>query len=582
MSFSVQNISYQYSEDSPKVLQNVSFEVAPGEVTAIVGPSGCGKSTLVSVLSGVIPTLMPHGVFSGAIDIAPDVIISVVSQSPENQLFGYGVEDAIAFGIENMGLDNAEIVERVEYVLDLLNIQHLRRRSVATLSGGQRQAVCIASVLAMRPDVLIMDEPVSSLDPNGKKMVQSILNALRATGQTTVIIDNNLDWFADIVDHVVGMVAGEVVYDGNRDNLFADFVIQERLSVSLPQEVEIYRELSHIVPGVNRFATLRQAGKEIERLLGATSQAAAASETEAAANEADEADKSFNDDTAGKSEVILTAEGLSKTFGDGFHALINVDAGFNKGKVIAILGQNGSGKTTLVKHLNGLYRPTAGTIKYRNESTAGKSVAQISRDIILVFQNPELMLFEETVLSELTFCARAQGIEFKEEEALRVLEQYDLLDQKDEFPVNLSMGRKHLLTILSVLFSSAEVIILDEPTLGMDNYLKTQLEQIIAQLKANGKTVIIISHEIPLVYKIADELLILSDGVKLAQGSKHKLAARADIFEQTNLSLPPVVQLSQQFGFTNVCCCVDDLVAEIASRVSASGGVAAVQAGGKS
>ncbi|MGI6298212.1 MAG: ABC transporter ATP-binding protein [Saccharofermentanales bacterium] len=579
MSFSVQNISYQYSDDTPQVLQNVSFEVAPGEVTAIVGPSGCGKSTLVSVLSGVIPTLMPHGVFSGAIDIAPEVIISVVSQSPENQLFGYGVEDAIAFGIENMGLDNAEIVERVEYVLDLLNIQHLRRRSVATLSGGQRQAVCIASVLAMRPDVLIMDEPVSSLDPNGKKMVQSILNALRATGQTTVIIDNNLDWFSDIVDHIVGMVAGEVVYDGNRDDLFADFAIQEQLSVSLPQEVEIYRELSYVIPGVNRFATLRQAGKEIERLLGENVQVAAASETEAAAIETG---KAFNDGTAEKSEVILTAEGVSKTFGDGFHALINVDAGFSKGKVIAILGQNGSGKTTLVKHLNGLYRPTAGTIKYRNESTAGKSVAQISRDIILVFQNPELMLFEETVLSELTFCARAQGIEFKEEDALKVLEQYDLLDQKDEFPVNLSMGRKHLLTILSVLFSSAEVIILDEPTLGMDNYLKTQLEQIIAQLKANGKTVIIISHEIPLVYKIADELLILSDGVKLAQGSKHKLAARADIFEQTNLSLPPVVQLSQQFGFTNVCCCVDDLVAEIASRVSASGGVAAVQAGGKS
>ncbi len=591
MSFSVQNITYQYSDESPAVLKNVSFEVEPGEVTAIVGPSGCGKSTLVSVLSSVIPTLMPHGVFSGSIDVAPEVIISVVSQSPENQLFGYGVEDAIAFGIENMGLENAEIVERVEYVLDLLNIQHLRRRSIATLSGGQRQAVCIASVLAMRPDVLIMDEPVSSLDPNGKKMVQSILNALRATGQTTVIVDNNLDWFADIVDHVVGMVEGEVVYDGNRDDLFADFAIQERLSVSLPQEVEIYRELSRVVPGVNRFATLNAARQEIERLLAESNEPVAAEKaaaavfsgetatagtTDSAATETTDTAATGTTDTAATrteatkiddSEVILTAEGLSKTFGDGFHALINVDAGFSKGKVIAILGQNGSGKTTLVKHLNGLYRPTAGRISYRNESTAGKSVAQISKDIILVFQNPELMLFEETVLSELTFCARAQGIKFEEAEALKILEQYDLLAQKDEFPVNLSMGRKHLLTILSVLFSSAEVIILDEPTLGMDNYIKTQLEQIIAQLKAKGKTVIIISHEIPLVYKIANELLILSDGVKLAQGNKHILAASADIFAQTNLSLPPVVQLSQQLGFNNVCCCVADLVAEISARI---------------
>ena len=143
MSFSVSHISYKYSADYELVLKDVSFEIAPGQVTAIVGPSGCGKSTLVSILSSVIPTLMPNGLFEGSFAVAKDVLISVVSQTPENQLFGYGVEDALSFGIENMGLPNEEIIERVEYVLDLLNIQHLRKRSVATLSGGQRQAVCI-------------------------------------------------------------------------------------------------------------------------------------------------------------------------------------------------------------------------------------------------------------------------------------------------------------------------------------------------------------------------------------------------------------------------------------------------------
>ncbi len=559
MSFTVNQITYQYSAEHEKVLKQVSFAIAPSQVTAVVGPSGCGKSTLVSILSGVIPTLMPNGILEGSFDVGRDVLISVVSQSPENQLFGYGVEDAISFGIENMGLDNEEIVERVEFVLDLLNIQHLRKRSVATLSGGQRQAVCIASVLAMRPDIVIMDEPVSSLDPNGKKMVQSVLDSLKQTGQTTIIVDNNLDWFAGIVDHVVGLADGEVVFDGDKDAFFEDFAIQARLGVTIPQEAEIYRELSRRIPDLKKFYTLNDARREISRILPPAPAAAAVS-AEAPANGLPSAAGEPAPD-----EAILVAQGLGKTFADGFHALIDVNASFNRGRVISILGQNGSGKTTLVKHLNGLYKPTRGTITYRGASTAGKSVARISKDIILVFQNPELMLFEETVLRELTFCARAQGVDFSEEAALDVLRQYHLLEQKDDFPVNLSMGQKHLLTILSVLFSSAEVIILDEPTLGMDLFIKNQLENIIAQLKARGKTVIVISHEIPLVFRISDEILVLNDGYKLKQDTKEVLAGCGEMFAGINIALPPVVVLAQEFGFP-VYCDVESLVREITAR----------------
>lgn len=545
MSFNVNNINYKYSPDSKPVLKNVSFEIKEAQVTAIVGPSGCGKSTLVSILSGVIPTLMPMGEFTGSFEVDAEINISVVSQSPENQLFGYGVEDAVSFGIENMGLDNEEIVERVEYVLDLLNIQHLRKRSVATLSGGQRQAVCIASVLAMQPDILVMDEPVSSLDPNGKKMVQSVLNQLRATGQTTVIVDNNLDWFSDIVDHVIGLIDGEVVFDGDKNEFFDNFEIQEKLGVTIPQEVEIYRELSRKVNGLSKFYTLDEAKEEIGKLLKKRGAGNAAANDLAVAEE------------------ILVADGICKTFRDGFKALDDVNAGFEKGKVISILGQNGSGKTTLVKHLNGLYRPTSGAVRYKGVETAGKSVAQISKDIILVFQHPEHMLFEETVYRELTFCARAQGINFSEEEALKVLEHYGLLEFKEELPVNLSMGRKHILTILSVLFSSAEVIILDEPTLGMDLHHKKMLEDIIKRLSGSGKTVIIISHEIPLVFKVSDQILILNNGVKLLQDSKEKLTQREDIFEKINITLPPVVKLAKYFDFPASCCDVDSFVQEV-------------------
>ena len=547
MDYVVNDISYKYTPDGKEVLKKVSFTIEKGKVTAIVGPSGCGKSTLVQIFSKVIPKLIGNGELQGTFDVPEGTFVSVVSQSPENQLFGYGVEDAIAFGMENLGLPQEEIMERMEYVLDLLNLQYLRNRSVANLSGGQRQAVCIASVLAMEPDILIMDEPVSSLDPNGKKMVQSILGQLSINGNTTVLVDNNLVWSAGIVDHVIGLLDGEVVFDGSRDDFFRDFELQERLGVIIPQEVEIYRELSRHFPGLDLFYTVEEGRKQIEKLICSK---------EFTNTEVSEEEK----------EPIITVHNLGKTFSDGFHALIDVNANVAKGKVVAILGQNGSGKTTFVKHLNGLYKPTEGDVRYRGESIIHKTVAKISKSIILVFQHPEHMLFEETVERELTFCARMQQVDFSEEQITEVLKAYHLEEERETFPLNLSMGKKHMLTILSVLFSSADVIVLDEPTLGMDGFLIKELADMIKRLSGEGKTVIMISHEIPLVFKTVDEAIILNQGEKIFEGSKDALARRDDIFENINIQLPPVVQLSKELGLDEICYNVEDFAAGVVER----------------
>lgn len=547
MDYVVNDISYKYTPDGKEVLKKVSFTIEKGKVTAIVGPSGCGKSTLVQIFSKVIPKLIGNGELQGTFDVPEGTFVSVVSQSPENQLFGYGVEDAIAFGMENLGLPQEEIMERMEYVLDLLNLQYLRNRSVANLSGGQRQAVCIASVLAMEPDILIMDEPVSSLDPNGKKMVQSILGQLSINGNTTVLVDNNLVWSAGIVDHVIGLLDGEVVFDGSRDDFFRDFELQERLGVIIPQEVEIYRELSRHFPGLDLFYTVEEGRKQIEKLICCK---------EFTNTEVSEEEK----------EPIITVHNLGKTFSDGFHALIDVNANVAKGKVVAILGQNGSGKTTFVKHLNGLYKPTEGDVRYRGESIIHKTVAKISKNIILVFQHPEHMLFEETVERELTFCARMQQVDFSEEQITEVLKAYHLEEERETFPLNLSMGKKHMLTILSVLFSSADVIVLDEPTLGMDGFLIKELADMIKRLSGEGKTVIMISHEIPLVFKTVDEAIILNQGEKIFEGSKDALARRDDIFENINIQLPPVVQLSKELGLDEICYNVEDFAAGVVER----------------
>ena len=547
MNYVVNDISYKYTPDGKEVLKKVNFSIEKGKVTAIVGPSGCGKSTLVQIFSQVIPKLIGNGELQGSFDVPEGTFVSVVSQSPENQLFGYGVEDAIAFGMENLGLPQEEIMERMEYVLDLLNLQYLRNRSVANLSGGQRQSVCIASVLAMDPDILIMDEPVSSLDPNGKKMVQSILGQLSINGNTTVLVDNNLVWSAGIVDHVIGLLDGEVVFDGTRDDFFKDFALQERLGVIIPQEVEIYRELSKSFPQLELFYTVEEGQKQLEKLIPVR---------EFTNTQVQEEEK----------EAVITVHNLGKTFSDGFHALIDVNANVAKGKVVAVLGQNGSGKTTFVKHLNGLHKPTEGDVRYKGESIIKKTVAQVSKNIILVFQHPEHMLFEETVERELTFCARMQQVPFSEEQLTEVLKSYHLEEDRETFPLNLSMGKKHMLTILSVLFSSADVIILDEPTLGMDGFLIKELADMIKKLSAEGKTVIMISHEIPLVFKTVDEAIILNQGEKIFEGSKESLARRDDIFDHINIQLPPVVLLSKALGLDEICYSVEEFAAKIVER----------------
>ncbi|MDO4285872.1 MAG: ABC transporter ATP-binding protein [Eubacteriales bacterium] len=551
MDYVVNGISYKYTSDGKEVLKNVSFSIEKGKVTAIVGPSGCGKSTLVQIFSQVIPKLIGNGELRGSFDVPEGTFVSVVSQSPENQLFGYGVEDAIAFGMENMGIPREEIIERMEYVLDLLNLQYLRNRSVANLSGGQRQSVCIASVLAMEPDILIMDEPVSSLDPNGKKMVQNILGQLSINGNTTVLVDNNLVWSAGIVDHVIGLLDGEVVFDGTRDDFFRDFALQEKLGVIIPQEVEIYRELSKSFPQLELFYTVEEAQKQLEQLI-----------------RVEEFPNTLVQEE--KKEPVITVHNLGKTFSDGFHALIDVNANVAKGKVVAVLGQNGSGKTTFVKHLNGLHKPTEGDVRYKGESIIRKTVAQISKNIILVFQHPEHMLFEETVEKELTFCARMQQVPFTEEQLTQVLKTYHMEEERETFPLNLSMGKKHMLTILSVLFSSADVIILDEPTLGMDGFLIKELEEMIHKLSEEGKTVIMISHEIPLVFRTVDEAIILNQGEKIFEGSREALARRDDLFEHINIQLPPVVLLSKSLGLDEICFSVEAFAAKIVERRSIS------------
>lgn len=527
--FTFEHCSYRYRRKGKDVLRDVTLSIEEGAVTAIVGKSGCGKTTLASLLSGVIPGVISSGLIEGKAEMTRPAFIGLVTQSPESQLFGYTVEDAVSFGLENQNIPRKEMETRVSGVLDLLHISHLRRRVVERLSGGQKQAVCIASVLVMQPELLVLDEPVSSLDPKGKALVQNILTRLRGAGQSVVILDQFIDWCADCVDHVVGMDAGKIVFEGTLLEFLKDFDLQEELGVTVPAPAELYhleKESHRAFPLCVNVETLA------EKLRGRIGVGPVKEKT-----------------AAGGGDICLAVRHLRHCYGD-FEALSDVNAEFRRGTVTTILGQNGTGKTTLVHHINGLLKPTSGDILIDGKSIAGYSVAELSRKAALVFQNPDQMLFADTAAEEIAFSRKQHGNPMEEAEAVRLLAEAGMGNLAKAFPLNLSMGQKHMLTILGAAASGADIVIFDEPTLGMDLAMKRYLVELIGRLRNRGVCVILISHELSFVCEVSDRILLLHEGRILFSGSTADAFARTDLFEKMKMPLPDMEILSKDLGLS--------------------------------
>ena len=529
--FTFDHCSYRYRRKGENVLRDVSLSIEEGAVTAIVGKSGCGKTTLASLLSGVIPGVISSGVMEGRAEMTRPAFIGLVTQSPESQLFGYTVEDAVSFGLENQNIPREDIEKRLSDVLELLHISHLRRRVVERLSGGQKQAVCIASVLVMQPELLVLDEPVSSLDPKGKALVQDILTSLRQAGQSVVILDQFIDWCADCVDHVIGMDEGRIVFEGTLPKFLKDSGLQEQLGVTVPAPAELYHLEKTAHPDFPICINVKELGQKLRgRIKEGPAESGAAPSAEAG-------------------EICLEVRHLRHCYGD-FEALSDVNAQFRRGTVTTILGQNGTGKTTFVHHINGLLKPTSGDILIDGKSIAGYSVAELSRKAALVFQNPDQMLFADTAAEEIGFSRKQHGNPMGETEAVSLLKEAGMEGLAKAFPLNLSMGQKHMLTILGAAASGAEIVIFDEPTLGMDLAMKRYLSVLIDRLRRRGVCVILISHELSFVCEVSDRILLLHEGRILFAGSTDEAFARTDLFEKMKMPLPDMEVLSNDLGFS--------------------------------
>ncbi len=498
----IENLSFQYRTRPEPAIQNISLELKPGEMLLIAGSSGCGKTTLARCINGLIPRsyrgkregrVLLHGKDVAEMQIA-DVaqIVGTLLQDPERQIVASNVYNEIAFGPENLGLPRAEILERVEKAMKRLKIEDLRDRETFNLSGGEKQKVALAGLLAMNPSILLLDEPLASLDPASAYEALDVFRSLAEEGKTVVLVEHRVeDAIAARPDRMLYMEAGQVKYLGSIDDLPTEIDHHE---VKLPAEWVVKR--------------VKQMDEKV--------------------------DKAEPVQKAEKGEPLVLFEDVDFRYSDDTPLILqNLNLTIYRGDLIGVIGPNGSGKSTLVKHAIGLLKPTKGRVLVEGKDTRTMSVAQIARVLGFVFQSPTHMLYAPTVQEELEFGPR--NLEFKKEVMQTAVAQsvatVNLSGLEEYPPLGLSFGQQKRTTIAAVLAMQSKIMIMDEPTAGQDyaNYThfmdamcRPSVDGSQSLVAANFAATLFITHDLDLAVTYANRVLLVGDKHIVADGARKK------------------------------------------------------------
>lgn len=496
----VRDLSWQYEPlvDGGKPvdsLKHVSFDIKSGSFVGVIGPTGAGKSTLCMALAGIIPNLA-DGTMTGLVEVngmntsrhsvsALSERIGYVQQDPEAQLFCASVEDEIAFPLENRGIAPDIIDKQIDVMLDLVGMTGYRKRVPASLSGGQMQRVAIAAALAAEPDVLILDEPTAALDPEGKQEVFDVLERIRQTRSMTVIMaEQDTEHIAYWADQVLFMVNGELVRNGDASLFVREKGLLESSGVQVADDP---------LPQVKAV----QQGKKHKK------------------------DKKNQPERS--KDVVISLDHVSYQYergGNASKALDDVTFDIERGSFIGLIGRNGSGKTTLAKHLNGLIRPTQGTVTVDGLDASKHSVGEMAAHVGFVFQNPDHQIFCSTIKEEIAFGPTALGLDgatvFKRVDEMLTL--FDLHRYEDVSPATLGYGERRAVALSSVLAMRTPILVLDEPTAGLDYRLAARFLGTIEKLNQRGVTIVMISHDMRAVYRYCTHVLELEDGKVVQYG----------------------------------------------------------------
>lgn len=509
-------------------LDDVTLEVCRGERVCVLGANGSGKSTLASVICGLLAPdegdveLAGHAVCTGGV---PDLAayrdarrqLGLVFQNPDDQIVTSVVADDVAFGPENLGVPRAQIAVRVARELRRVAMEKYAHADPSRLSGGQRQRVCIAGALAMEPAVLVLDEPSSLLDVRGRAAIMRVMGRLAAAGATLVHVTHFMDE-ALAADRVVVMQRGHVALEGTPDEVFCTGNAQviEALGLEMPF-------------GTRLAAALRQAE--------AASDAIAAPGAPSGEKPAAPAPEPDSAPAAGQPAIL--ARDLGFSYGPDAQALDGVSLEVPVRATTAIVGQTGSGKSTLLRLLCGLEAADAGSLTVCGINAATKrGRCQIRRAVGYVMQHPERQLFAQTVAEDVAFGPRNQGLSAAEVErrVAHALDLVGLADRRDASPFELSGGQQRLAAIAGVLAMEPELLVLDEPTAGLDPRGRARLRALMADLAAHGVTLLQVTHSMEDAAR-ADHVVLLDQSHVLAAGTPAEVFCPANEPQLTAVGL---------------------------------------------
>jgi energy-coupling factor transport system ATP-binding protein len=524
-------VTYTHYGKTTPALSEINLAVQRGSFTLLVGPSGSGKSTLCMLLNGIIPQIL-GGELTGTVTVDGQDIskapvqelaksTGMLFQDPEWMFATLKVEDEVAFGPENLRRSPAEILKSVEQSLDYVGMQALRNNLVWALSGGQTQKLGLAAVIAMQTPLVVLDEPTANLDPATTHSVHELILRLREEGRSVVLVTKDLDEFMAKADNMIVLADGRVLAQGNPRDVVAEYGARMlELGVWLPETTEIGLRLRALGRPLRRIPiTVEETVEELAR----------------AQFKARGPDRNVVE----PGDVLLRAKDVEFTYGNKFRALRGVSFEICQGEIVAIVGQNGAGKSTLSKLLVGLLKPTRGELTMFGRSARQWKVQDLATQIALVFQNPEHQFLCDTVREELAYSLLAQGIEdpaIVESRVQEMLSRLEITETSDSHPFSLSAGAKRRLGVAVMLIAgSARLLIVDEPTYGQDRRLTESLMHLINNLREEGITVLMITHDMRLVDSHIERAMVMADGQKIFDGPPNELFQSPEALERASL-----------------------------------------------
>ena len=526
----IENLSYAYPGCDEAALKDITLSVPQGEFLLLLGASGSGKSTLCRAVNGLVPHFY-GGRIEGSVKVdGMDTVSSTVAelsrtvgmvfQDPENQMVTDSALSEVAFGLENIGLDRLQMRKRVEEVLASLRLSEMRDRSINELSGGQKQKVALASVLVMHPKVLVLDEPTSQLDPISAEDFLSQLKALNdELGVVVILAEHRVERCFHFADRVVVLDHGRMTFAGEPAEM-ASWSKGKRW-VPLPPITRLF--LNGEGNGVP--LTVKQGRLKVADMIAPQpAEEAAPVPTEKTKKRSKRAD-------AGPPPAIEVS-GLWHVYDGGTEAVRGVDLRIEQGEFVALMGENGSGKTTLVKHLNGLLEPGKGKVTVAGRNTKGVEVAELARTCGMLGQNPNLQLLAPTTEGELEISLAAMDVPRESWDGLidETLEMLEISEFRGSNPQDLSCGERERIALASVLVYRPDILVLDEPTRGIDQGTKDRLAAYLRRYNSEGHTVILVTHDLEFAAECCDRVLMMGNGQVLADGDKHDVLAGSLFF----------------------------------------------------